>query len=101
MYQAFGKNFESVYVGITKRFKARTGEHVRGKGIDIVKIKGLENLSRKDARAAEQALIELHGLKKNGGSLINMINSISKSNPAYAAMLKRGTELLKSVGYPG
>ena len=39
----------------------------------------MKNLSRSDARAVEQALIEIHGLQKNGGTLMN--------------------ELLKSIGY--
>ena len=55
--------------------------------------------SRPDARAVEQALIEIHGLGKNGGTLTNMINSIAKSNPTYGTQLERGYELLKSIGY--
>jgi hypothetical protein len=57
------------------------------------------NLSRSDARAVEQALIEIHGLGKEGGTLLNRINSISKSNPEFAKQLERGYELLKSIGY--
>ena len=56
-------------------------------------------LSRADARAVEQALIETHGLGKNGGTLINKINSISPTNPNYAAQLQRGYELLQKIGY--
>ena len=41
----------------------------------------MKNLSREDARAVEQALIEIHGLSKNGGTLMNRINSIARSNP--------------------
>lgn len=48
----------------------------------------MKGLSRSDARAVEQALIEIHGLMKNGGTLINKINSIAKSNPNYAEQLK-------------
>ena len=58
-------------------------------------------LSREDARAVEQALIEIHGLSKNGGTLLNRINSIARSNPKYAAALRRGLELLESIGYTG
>lgn len=57
------------------------------------------DLSHTDARAVEQALIEIHGLGKNGGTLLNRINSISPSNPAYADQLKRGYELLQTIGY--
>jgi hypothetical protein len=56
-------------------------------------------LSRSDARAVEQALIEIHGLGKNGGTLLNHINSIASSNPAYADQLRRGYELLRTIGY--
>jgi len=61
----------------------------------------LTNLSKADARAVEQVLIELHGLGKNGGTLLNKINSIAKTNPCYAASLKRGRELLIKAKYPG
>lgn len=57
-------------------------------------------LTKMEARGVEQALINYHGLSKNGGgSLINKINSISSSNPAYTIQLQKGYELLKSIGY--
>lgn len=59
----------------------------------------MQGLTRSDARAVEQALIEIHGLGKNGGTLLNKINSISSTNSAYASQLQRGYELLKSIGY--
>jgi len=59
----------------------------------------MTGLSRTDARSVEQALIEIHRLSKNGGTLANRINSIAKSNPIYAESLKRGQELLKTIGY--
>jgi filamentous hemagglutinin len=49
----------------------------------------------------EQVLIEEYKLGKNGGTLINKINSIARSNPAYAASLDHGRILLRSVGFPG
>lgn len=52
-----------------------------------------------DARAVEQALIETYKLGRDGGTLLNRLNSIAPSNPAYAQQLQRGYELLKSVGY--
>lgn len=69
----------------------------------ITKIRGLEGLSRADARAVEQTLIDFHGLGKDGGTLINKINSISKvKNPTkYEQGLIRGAELLKKAGYEG
>jgi hypothetical protein len=60
----------------------------------------MKGLSRTDARTVEQALIEIHGLSKNGGTLFNKINSISSTNPAYRAQLQGGGyKLLKSIGY--
>ncbi len=85
------------YVGITNNLLRRAAEHLRGKGIIIRGLKG--GLSRADARAVEQALIEIHKLGKNGGSLMNKINSISPSNPIYARSLERGFEILKAIGY--
>lgn len=90
------------YVGITSNLARRAAQHLRGKGIAIEEIPLLKNLSRADARAVEQALIELHGLGKNGGTLIyNQINSIAKNSPAYAEKIQRGLEILKKIGYPG
>lgn len=59
------------------------------------------SLSRSDAKAVEQTLIELHKLEKNGGTLINKINSIAKSNPGYEDAIKRGGEILLEIGYEG
>jgi hypothetical protein len=85
------------YVGITNNLARRSAEHLASKGINIQPL--MQGLSRADARAVEQALIEIHGLSKNGGSLLNRINSISPTNPAYGSQLQRGYELLKSIGY--
>ncbi|MFE8598891.1 SitA5 family polymorphic toxin [Archangium violaceum] len=90
---------EVQYVGITDDIARRSAEQLRQKGIPIQRF--MENLSRKDARAVEQALIEIHGLRKNGGTLLNHINSIARSNPKYAEALRRGLELLESIGYTG
>jgi hypothetical protein len=87
------------YVGITDHFARRAAFHLRTNGINVEKLVG--NLSREDARAVEQALIEIHGLSKHGGTLMNRINSIARSNPKYAAALRRGLELLESIGYRG
>jgi hypothetical protein len=87
------------YVGITNNVARRGAEHAATKQIEIKAIKGLENLSRADARAVEQTLIEMHGLGKDGGTLMNKINSISKTNPKYADSLERGYQILRDVGY--
>lgn len=76
------------YVGITNDFARRAAEHLRTRSIDIQPL--MEGLTRDDARAVEQALIEIHGLGKDGGTLINKINSIATSNPSYAKQLEKG-----------
>lgn len=87
------------YVGLTNDLARRAAEQLRLKGLNIEKL--LAHLSREDARAVEQALIELHGLAQNGGTLLNRINSIARSNPKYANMVRRGRALLESIGYKG
>ncbi len=85
------------YAGITNDVARRAVEHLRQKGFRIREL--LDSLSREDARAVEQALIEIHGLARNGGSLLNRINSIDRANPRYAALVRRGRELLETIGY--
>jgi len=58
VYQSVGANGEVNYVGITNNLERRAVEHHRKKGISIDAIPGLSNLSRADARAVEQVLIE-------------------------------------------
>ncbi len=55
--------------------------------------------SRMDARAVEQALIQHHGLEKNGGTLMNKINSISPRNSGFFDYVKMGYDVLRSIGY--
>ena len=87
------------YVGLTNDIARRAAEHLRTSGFQIEELLG--GLSREDARAVEQALIEIHGLGKNSGTLLNRINSVARTNPKYAALLRRGMELLESIGYKG
>ena len=87
------------YVGITDNLLARAAAHLREKGITIEAIPGLTNLPRLDARGVEQVLIERFGLGKDGGSLLNKINSISSGNSAYNSAVARGRELLNPVGF--
>jgi hypothetical protein len=95
------ENGATKYVGITDDLAARAATQLRQKGIIVNEIPGLNGLARADARAVEQVLIEFYGLGKNGGTLLNRINSIAESNPVYAESLKRGAELLRQAGYPG
>jgi filamentous hemagglutinin len=101
VYSSTAEDGTVQYVGITDNLDARSAAHLSQKGIEIDAIPGLQNISRSDARAVEQVLIEYNGLGKDGGSLINKINSISTANPIYAESLARGAALLKAVGYPG
>ncbi|HEX2060548.1 MAG TPA: RHS repeat-associated core domain-containing protein [Thermoanaerobaculia bacterium] len=95
------KNAEDVvqYVGITNNLTRRAAEHAATKGIEITSLKGFEKLGRADARAVEQTLIEIHKLSKDGGTLMNKINSIAKTNKKYAEALERGYKLLNDAGY--
>ena len=96
--------FRTVYVGITEQaLKKREYQHNRGangKNIELRKIRSLENLSKNDARSVEQALIELYGLGKNDGRLLNKINSVSPDKTDYANSLRRGYDLLLQAGWP-
>jgi len=73
------------------------GVQLAEKGINIEPV--LSNLTRAQARGVEQALIEIHGLGKEGGTLLNKINSIAQSNPDYARLLQVGYDLLRMAGY--
>jgi RHS repeat-associated protein len=99
VYESVNANGEVQYAGITNNFARRAAEHI-GR-FNIQRIPGLSGLTRQEARAVEQVLIEHHGLGRNGGTLLNRINAISKSNPEYAEAIKKGTQLLHNAGYPG
>ena len=92
---------EVVYVGITNNVPRRTGEHLRQKNINIEPLRNVPVLNSYDAHAVEQTLIEHHQLQKNGGTLMNKINSIAEKNPERANSLRRGREILKEAEYPG
>lgn len=73
------------YVGITSRDPAiRFAEHL-GSGtarsfLEYEVIPGAINLTRIEARIFEQRLINQFGLQRNGGLLLNRINSIARRN---------------------
>lgn len=96
-------NGDVVYVGITNDVLRRGSEHLAQRAIVIRGIRGLEDLSRADARAVEQVLIEYHGLGSRGGTLLNRINSISptRNKTAYEQALIRGAQILTNIRYPG
>jgi len=97
VYRSFNEAGEVQYVGITNDLARRAAEHLRSKGIRIREL--LRGISRTEAKAVEQALIEIHGLGRTGGTLLNKINSIAQTNSAYAEQLKIGYEMLKKAGY--
>ncbi|MBI4062291.1 VCBS repeat-containing protein [Candidatus Gottesmanbacteria bacterium] len=82
------------YIGITNNFARRAAEHLNTKGWDITLIDELAGLTREQARAVEQVLIEKYGLT----NLYNQINSISVTSPIYQEAVRIGQELLKNVG---
>ena len=101
VYRSLNAAGDVNYTGITGNLERRAAEQLTEKGIRIQPIEGLENLSRADARAVEQVLIETHGLGRDGGTLLNKINSISPNNPIYQQSIQRGNDLLRQAGYPG
>lgn len=85
VYQGFDKAGVVRYVGITEREAAvRFGEHLSsGTAKSLLQyrvVDGATGLSRTQARVWEQTLINQYGLQKNGGLLLNKINSIAPKN---------------------
>jgi len=70
------------YVGITNDFDRRAGEWAR---LDRRIEHYIDNVSRDSARILEQTVIETFGMTKNGGILLNKINSISPKKTLYKA----------------
>ena len=89
------ENGVTKYVGITNNLSRRAIEHLSNTGWVIERIPGLENLSRFDARAVEQFLIEQHGLS----NLFNKINSIAQANPIYENAIQRAGEILRTITF--
>jgi RHS repeat-associated protein len=83
VYQGVDKTGIVRYVGITERNPLiRFGEHLNalGTGKELLRyraINGATGLSKIQARVWEQTLINQYGLGKNGGQLLNKINSIA------------------------
>ena len=72
------------YVGITGRKLAeREAEHLAatGTGREVLiyrAVKGTEGITKQEARVIEQKMINQYGLQKDGGQLLNKINSIAE-----------------------
>ena len=101
VYRSLNASGDVNHVGITGNYERRAAEQLAEKGINIEPIFGLQNLSRADARAVEQVLIETHGIGTKGGTLLNKINSISPNNPIYQQSIQRGIELLRELNTQG
>jgi len=86
------------YFGRTNSMERRGNEHAKGLGIRIREVIG--GLTKTEASAVEQVLIESRGLKKNGGDLLNQINSISPNRKDYEELKAIGRNLLDSINYP-
>lgn len=97
VYRAFNAAGDVIYVGITDNFGRRSAEHAARFAI----VPLMRGLSRAEARAVEQVLIDLHGLASKGGTLLNRINSIARSNPIYQNATAQGAALLHGIGYLG
>ena len=85
VYQGFDAAGKVRYVGITGRDAAiRFGEHWNSGTarslLDYRVIDGAAGLSKTGAKVWEQTLINQYGLQKNGGMLLNKINSIAPKN---------------------
>ncbi len=98
VYKGFKSIEKTDYIGITSDLSRRASEHLRGKGMKIESLPGLTGLTKADAKAAEQALINRGGLAKGGGNLENKINSISPQNKNYPSSVQRGNDLLDQSG---
>jgi RHS repeat-associated protein len=97
VYQVI-QNGRTIYVGLTQNFSQRAAYWLSTRSWRPEPIRGLsENLSRFDARAVEQVLIEHYGLE----NLSNQINSIAATNPIYHEAIQRGKELLNIVNFFG
>lgn len=88
------------YVGITNDLARRSAQHLASpRHMTAQAIPGLSNLTRADAKAVEQVLINAYGGPK-GRQLLNKINSIAVTNPLYAQAIGRGCALLIAASYP-
>lgn len=89
------ENGATRYIGITNNLARRSANHLISKGWRIEPLPGLDKLSRVDARAVEQVLIEHYGLE----NLHNKINSIASRSKIYPDAIKRGVEILRITGF--
>jgi uncharacterized protein RhaS with RHS repeats len=94
-----GSPTSPTYVGITNNLARRGAQHLAKAGRTIHGYDGLDDLSRFAAHSVEQALINRHGLMRNGGRLMNKIHSVSRSDPLYKLYVWNGNRLLRKTGH--
>ena len=100
-----GKNADEVieYVGITMRNPVtRAQEHLQtiGSGRELLKYTTqLTDLAKNEARQIEQSVINFFGMQKNGGQLLNKINSIApqKQIPIVGSIVSKVQSILTSA----
>ncbi|MDR6546506.1 hypothetical protein J2810_002565 [Chryseobacterium rhizosphaerae] len=85
LYEGLNAAGEVKYVGRTSQpFATRFGQHAAEGGekgkLFFRQIEGASGMTLQQARVAEQNLINQYGLQKNGGQLLNKINSIAPKN---------------------
>ena len=95
VYRAFNRAGEVIYVGITNNFLRRVAQH--GRRFQDIRRLTDDSLTREAARGVEQALINHYGLQRNGGRLVNRINSIARNNPIYQRAVTEGEEILRRL----
>ena len=105
VYWAKDKNGNVTYVGITNDFGRRSAEHLAAtkgaRDIKRIDFKNNGQLTREEARSIEQVLIELFGLRKKGGILDNIRNSIAPKHHGDAVwkdLLSRARNLVGGLG---
>ena len=81
---------------MTNNLTRRAQEHINSRSMKIREVMG--GLTREQARGVEQVLIEAQGLKRNGGDLVNRINSISPNAENYERLKSEGLRLLREAG---
>jgi hypothetical protein len=94
-----GSPTRPTYVGITKNVKQRAQQHLRKSARTTQPYQRLTKLSRFGAHSVEQALMNRHGLARNGGRLQNKYNSVARTDPLYRVYVWNGNRLLRKAGY--
>jgi hypothetical protein len=96
------QNGKTIYVGISKNFEQRATYWWNENMWKIEPLPNLkENLSRFDAHAVEQVLIEYYKFASQGGTLVNQRNSIYPAREIYPIAIQRGNDILQMIGFLG